>query len=181
MNRSEFKDHSIYKRIILIIGLAIIAVAFYFLLRFTIPPGISIEKVLLHPENYLGRTITVRGVAVGMIFDSTLNECEPFECDCNSTHSNYLYIGSEQGENKGYGSFDSWLFINALECRGDECTMYCDRLVYKNGQTYTFTGKLEDGFMGELSLEDVNLNKSSRKVGLFWLPVSQFGGQIDVR
>jgi len=181
MNESTVQDRSNNRRIILLIGIALIAATVYFLLRFVMPPGISTEDVVANSDEYLGRTITVRGIAAGMIFEATLNECEPFECDCNTTYSKYFFLGPGKRDNLGYGLIETLLIVNALDCNGNECTMSCERLVYKNGQMYAFTGRLDEGFRGELSLEDVNLNKSYRRVGLFWLPVSQFGGQIDVR
>jgi hypothetical protein len=181
MNNSETNDHSILSRFKIILTIALITIALYFLWRYIAPPGIPVEEVISRSDEYIGSTITVRGVAIGVLYESTLSECVPFSCDCNDTNANYLFIGPEKGTHSEVGSIDPTLFINALECRGDVCTMYCDRLVYKNGQTYSFTGVLTDGYFGELSLENVNLNRSMRKLSLFWLPVSQFGGQIDLK
>ena len=159
----------------------LIVLTLFFLWRYLSPPGLPVEEILSNPDKYIGTVITVRGIATSTIIESTLNECEPFSCDCNYTAARYLILGPK--DNSGSTSLitEKSIFINALDCRGNECSMQCEYFVHKIGDEYSFTGILDDTNWDNLSLESVNLNRSMNKVGWVWLPVQTLGGNFDLK
>lgn len=167
------KDYLIYSAAVLT------AFLLFLLWRTILPPGIPVEKVTRNTEQYLGKTITIRGFARGIAYQTTLIDCAPFVCDCNDTTASYFLFGPEPVAKPNPVDRDQSLYVKALDCRGNDCTLVCDGFVHNRGEQYSFTGKLSDTLYG-MSLVNVNLEKSKHKVGWFWVPVSQNGGKIDL-
>jgi len=159
----------------------LIVLTLFFLWRYISTPGLSVEEVVSNSDQYIGTVVTVRGIATGTLIESTLSECEPFSCDCNETFASYFVLGSKQDLQSSTGMNYQKIIVNALNCHGDECSMHCDQFVHKIGDEYSFTGVLNDNHFGDLSLENVNLNRAMNKVGWVWLPVQTLGGKFNIR
>ncbi|NOQ96389.1 MAG: hypothetical protein GQ555_07205 [Desulfobacterales bacterium] len=171
-----YDDHPIIANIGIILFCFITFLGFNFFSKVSIiPPGVSVSRVLSDPGYYDGKEVIIRGYSQGPIFVSTLILCEPPTCDCNSTYARHLILTNE----KDYEDIETQsILVEALECKGDECKLVCAGFTPNDGLQYAFHGVMkDDGY--QITLIDVNLDKSKRKTGILWIPVMQQGGEID--
>lgn len=172
-----YEEHPVISNLGIILVCLVSFLLFYSLSKAaSFSPGISVSRALSHPDRYEGKLITVRGHFAGSIIVSTLILCDPPSCDCNDTHAHQLLLTDSPGFRDIYSRS---LVVDALDCRGDECTLLCEGFTPAERGQYAFRGKLiKEG--KKMVLTEVDLDRSKRKTGFLWLPIRQLGGEIDL-
>ncbi len=123
------------------------------------PSFYKVSEVWAQASELEGKVIAVRGWA-GLWVESTLHDCDQSSCSCNTTQGSFsLY------EQLGDGGSDlEEIFIPALSCSGDDCSMSCTPFDPTASSAFEFTGTLkalrDQGRISALRLESVDLDAS---------------------
>ena len=145
----------------------------------------TVSEALARRTELNGQRITVRGYSL-LVYELTLQLCQPQRCDCNQSGSRYfVLVDADTFAANQQGPINTELLIEVhmLDCEGDECSMTCRPINPRTTNELELTGLFHyDPTMSHSSsLDSIELDLAREKIDGVWQPIASGAFTIQLR